>query len=318
MLPAVAGEGEVAAQNMPHAWLVTGCPESKYDGCYGVDPDDPVANQKPHYVNGDGLHMYFRGGWWVHKDIYTPDENSSISRIIADEDGNALPQGNVAWEWWTGDSGWQSVSLQVQLQMLEIDVSGCPEARYNGVYKLDPVAPTANGKPHYVNGEEMHLYYGSVNGWYFKDQYTPHESNATAYSLAVLGANTWQWWNKERAEWIAYACTIEARPYTPPPPAPEAAVTADAAAAAGPAAVVVSADSAPAAAAVAPVATAATAVLAVDTVPPPPAATVVPVDPAVQVVATTVVASAPAPAAAAVPAVAAAPPAAAAVAAAPS
>ena len=131
----------------------------------------------------------------------------------------------MAWEWWKGDAGWQSVTLQVNLEILDLAVSGCPEDRYNGLYRLDLAAPTANEKPHFSNGEDMHLYYGSVNGWYFKDQYTPHESNATAYSMAVMGANTWQWWNKERAEWISYACTIAAKAPTPAPAAAPAAAT---------------------------------------------------------------------------------------------
>ena len=52
----------MAEQNMPHAWNVTGSPEAKYDGRYVVDPENPIANEKVHYVNQHGMHMYYRGG----------------------------------------------------------------------------------------------------------------------------------------------------------------------------------------------------------------------------------------------------------------
>ena len=123
--------------------------------------------------------------------------------------------------------------------MLDLEVSGCPDASYNGVYKLDAASPTANDKPHFSNSEGMHLYCGAVNGWYFKDKFTPHESNATAYSMQVMKTNTWQWWNKERAEWISYACTIVDRIPEPTPAAVAAAPAALAAAAPVAAAVVV-------------------------------------------------------------------------------
>eukprot|EP01050_Picozoa_sp_SAG11_P006476 SAG11_NODE_504_length_8890_cov_8.268229_2_plen_593_part_00 len=200
--------GTLAEQNMPHAWSLTGCADPNYNGIFTIASSAPKANEHPHYVNENGMHMYYREGWWVHKDIFTPDENSSISRIIGNPEDGSLPQGCVTWEWWRGDEGWNPFSVQVTLKIIDLQVSGCPEDKYNGIYTLDSAAPTANDKPHFSNVNGMHLYYGLVNGWYFKDQFTPHESNATAYSMSVMGANTWQWWNKERAKWINYACTV--------------------------------------------------------------------------------------------------------------
>ena len=80
------GPADGVEEEMPHAWTLVGCPDVKYDGQYIIDEVDPIANEKPHYKNQNGLHMYFRGGWWVHKDIFTPGENSSISRVIGEEE----------------------------------------------------------------------------------------------------------------------------------------------------------------------------------------------------------------------------------------
>jgi FK506-binding protein 1 len=164
MLPAI--NEEVAPELLPHVWTMEGCPDARYTGVFVIDADVSVANGQPHYVNQNGMHLYVKDGWWVLKDIFTPDENSSIARCRSTnaETGPGLQSGRPTWEWWK-DGGWAPVVLNVKLKQLALSVSGTPDERFNGLYREDVNNPIGNGQPHFSNVQGMHLFFGTVRGW---------------------------------------------------------------------------------------------------------------------------------------------------------
>jgi FK506-binding protein 1 len=164
MLPAL--NEEVAPELLPHLWTMEGCPDARYTGVFVIDADVPVANGQPHYINQHGMHLYVKDGWWVLKDIFTPDENSSIARCRSTnaETGPGLQSGRPTWEWWK-DGGWTPVVLSLKLKQLALSVSGTPDERFNGLYREDVNNPIGNGQPHFSNVQGMHLFFGTVRGW---------------------------------------------------------------------------------------------------------------------------------------------------------
>ena len=195
MLPAL-GE-EIIPEVLPHVWTVEGCPDARYTGVFVVDPDAPLANDQPHYVNQHGMHLYLKDGWWVLKDIFTPDENSSIARCrkaTTDAEGgggggggggrSGLQSGRPTWEWWK-EGGWSPVVLDMKLKQLALYVSGTPDERFNGLYRQDVNNPSGNGQPHFSNVQGMHLFFGTVRGWC-----THSHSLATCRSLPFLPSFT--------------------------------------------------------------------------------------------------------------------------------
>jgi FK506-binding protein 1 len=164
MLPSL--DEEVAPETLPHVWTMEGCPDARYIGVFVIDDDAPVANGQPHYVNQHGMHLYVKDGWWVLKDIFTPDENSSIARCRSTnaEIGPGLQSGRPTWEWWK-DGGWAPVVLDLKLKQLALSVNGAPDERFNGLYREDINDPIGNGQPHFSNVQGMHLFFGTVRGW---------------------------------------------------------------------------------------------------------------------------------------------------------
>ena len=162
MLPAL-GE-EIIPEVLPHVWTVEGCPDARYTGVYVIDPENPTSNGRPHYSNQHAMHLYLKDGWWVLKDIFTPEENSSIARCRTDADGSSLQSGRPTWEWWK-DGGWGPAVLDMKTKQLTLSVSGTPDERFNGVYREDVTNPSGNGQPHFSNVQGMHLFFGTVRGW---------------------------------------------------------------------------------------------------------------------------------------------------------
>lgn len=166
MLPAF--DEDIAPEVLPHVWTMEGCPDARYTGVYVIDADAAVANGQPHYVNQHGMHLYLKDGWWVLKDIFTPDENSSIARCrsVSAEPGVGIPMlsGRPTWEWWK-DGGWTPVALDLKHKQLALSVSGAPDERFNGLYREDVTKPIGNGQPHFSNVQGMHLFFGTVRGW---------------------------------------------------------------------------------------------------------------------------------------------------------
>ena len=64
---------------------------------------------------------------------------------------------------------------------LSITIAGCnlEDAEWiNAEYWLDPLQPTINGSPHYMTGDDGHLYVGLKNGqtkWVLDEEIDPHE-----------------------------------------------------------------------------------------------------------------------------------------------
>ena len=164
MLPAL--NEELTPELLPHVWTMEGCPDARYTGVFVVDADVPVANGQPHYSNQHGMHLYVKDGWWVLKDIFTPDENSSIPRCRSTnaETGPGLQSGRPTWDW-SKDGGWTPVVLSLKLKQLALSVSGAPDERFNGLYREDVNNPIGNGQPHFSNVQGMHLFFGTVRGW---------------------------------------------------------------------------------------------------------------------------------------------------------
>ena len=156
------GEDGVS-ETLPHSWIIAGCPDARYGGVYSRDDSKPDANSQAHYCNENNMHMYYKDGWWVLKDIFTPDENSSIARLLSSVDG-PLQSGQHTWEWWK-EGDWASLELDMRQKFCPLIVSGTPDGRFSGLYRQDATAPRANGQPHFSNDAGMHLFFGTAKGW---------------------------------------------------------------------------------------------------------------------------------------------------------
>ena len=154
---------EDLSETLPHTWSLSGCPDARYSGTYAPDTDAPEANLQAHYCNQGGMHLYHKDGWWVLKDIFTPDENSSIARLLSSSNGLLQP-GQHTWEWWN-DGDWSSIELEMQQNFTPLVVSGTPDGRFSGLYRQDTTHPTANGQPHFSNESRAHLFFGTAKGW---------------------------------------------------------------------------------------------------------------------------------------------------------
>ena len=154
---------EDLSETLPHTWSLSGCPDARYSGTYAPDTDAPEANLQAHYCNQGGMHLYHKDGWWVLKDIFTPDENSSIARLLSSSNGLLQP-GQHTWEWWN-DGDWSSIELEMQQNFTPLVVSGTPDGRFSGLYRHDTTHPTANGQPHFSNESRAHLFFGTAKGW---------------------------------------------------------------------------------------------------------------------------------------------------------
>eukprot|EP01052_Picozoa_sp_SAG31_P021224 SAG31_NODE_1630_length_7699_cov_36.170921_1_plen_795_part_00 len=108
-----------------------------------------------------------------------------------------------------------------------LQVFGSPKAVMDGVYARDPVCPTANGQPHYSDGNGNHIYFHARLGlWFLNDCFAPDYTgryasirstpdgtcvgSATQSVLSAgsppLGCHAWQWWDGNK--WIAADLTL--------------------------------------------------------------------------------------------------------------
>eukprot|EP01050_Picozoa_sp_SAG11_P039327 SAG11_NODE_16495_length_546_cov_0.420582_2_plen_117_part_00 len=72
-------------------------------GVFTVDPDEPVANNRPHYRSVAGGHLYYYVGTskWYLNNQFTPDNVSSFANISAT---GAVPIGAAVWRCQTGSN----------------------------------------------------------------------------------------------------------------------------------------------------------------------------------------------------------------------
>ena len=95
-------------------------------------------------------------------------------------------------------------------------VQGCPDKEFDGLYALDPDAPTGAGRPHFSTGgahssSRRHLFCNQAGQWCLKDKFDPSSNAARAFSgwtaapEPVDGESEWRWW---AGRWKTVALTV--------------------------------------------------------------------------------------------------------------
>ena len=78
-----------------------GLDEGRYPelhGVFTVDPEQPVANGRPHYRTAAGGHLYYSGTgkWFLNPREFTPDKPSCCANFAA---AGAVPVGAAVWSY---------------------------------------------------------------------------------------------------------------------------------------------------------------------------------------------------------------------------
>ena len=70
---------------------------TKLHGVFTVDPEQPVANGRPHYRTAAGGHLYYHSGsgMWLLDDECTPDTGSNFTSFAT---AGAVPVGSESWK----------------------------------------------------------------------------------------------------------------------------------------------------------------------------------------------------------------------------
>ena len=80
-------------------------------GVFTVDPEQPVANGRPHYRTAAGGHLYYHSGTgeWVLNDEFTPDKDDCFACLAT---AGAVPVGAAVWQYDDGEQ-WVGRELTV-------------------------------------------------------------------------------------------------------------------------------------------------------------------------------------------------------------
>jgi hypothetical protein len=194
--------------------------DRKLGGVYRIDARAPSAHGFPHWSNGSvgdlGGHIYrMPNGRICVDDEFAPTGNNCWAWT---ETNGPVPSGVTSWH---GPKGavWQVLVEELgPPELAEVDelaaetarvdaakaeaankqasrvvglqLSGMPERLANklgGVYKLDTLAPRANGFPHWSNDSAGHVYRTPNGNICLDDEFVPTNNNGWASICCTLG-----------------------------------------------------------------------------------------------------------------------------------
>lgn len=225
---------------------VSGCPDVNYNGFYVRDDEYPTGNGQIHLKNPGGKHIYYgpQGKWYMNNE-FTPakdvckafyaTEQAAMSASLDLTSAKAVFSKVEEWRYWDGNA-WVTYMLEFEYgeaarERLDKDkarrkqneerwrsqaqmgyyITLAPDITYNGLYRLDAAEPMANGRPHCVNTEDKHMYYGPTGKWYLNNEYSPDKDTCKAFlatSAGVAGVQSWKYWDGVHEEWMGHDLNI--------------------------------------------------------------------------------------------------------------
>ena len=87
-------------------------------GVFAVDPEQPVANGRPHYRTAAGGHLYYSvNGKWLLDDECTPDTTTCFAGFAT---AGAVPVGAAVWQYYTGGKWGERELTVAELSAAEV------------------------------------------------------------------------------------------------------------------------------------------------------------------------------------------------------
>jgi hypothetical protein len=229
---------------------VWGCPDVNYNGMYAVDPDIPQGNGQIHLKNEAGKHIYygpdkddvpFSGKWYMNNE-FTPSKDVCKAFFATAEQqapgavtATTASAASEEWRYWDG-TVWVTIMIdfafggaarkrQQEDRQRQVHhesrwkeqakigyyVTDAPDVDYNGLYRLADEECMANNRPHCVNSENKHMYYGPTGKWYLNNEYAPTKDTCKAFLATnggVSGKYPWKYWDGVHEEWMDHVLDI--------------------------------------------------------------------------------------------------------------
>lgn len=189
-------------------------------GVFKQDPQNPVANGRPHYSTAAGGHLYYNvahGKWLLNAGGFSPDGLNCTAHC---ETLGAVPAGNLdmVWRYYDGTdfvertlsvtelsaaavakvdrevavaaaeaaaSSFAQADRSMGLQLASPNPNGGKDLLLHGLFTRDAESPDVNGRPHYSRVEGGHLFYSTDKQWLLKRNEfygtTPDSKNYASY-----------------------------------------------------------------------------------------------------------------------------------------